>query len=329
MGEAVRLLRAGGVVAVPTETVYGLGADASNPAAVARVFELKGRPADHPLIVHIGEADVISEWARDIPEEAWALARAFWPGPLTIILKRGTAALDVVTGGQDTVGLRVPDHPLTLRLLAELGGGVAAPSANRFGRVSPTRVGHVEAEFGDQLDYILDGGPCSVGLESTIVDLSGFDPRILRPGAVTASDIASVLGTIGSRETSAGETPSPRAPGTLASHYSPETAVRLMVPELIADAVVSAVCEGHTVAVMARRPTAIGECRESCRWVRMPQEPDEYGRALYATLRELDVSECDVILVETVPIDPRWDAARDRITRATAGDLLDDDELGT
>ncbi|MEJ5211921.1 MAG: L-threonylcarbamoyladenylate synthase, partial [Burkholderiales bacterium] len=172
LDRAVALLRAGGVVAIPTETVYGLAADARNPQAVRRVFAIKGRPADHPLIVHIAAAESLPQWARDIPDAAWRLAGRFWPGPLTLILRRAPGVPDEVTGGQDTVGLRVPDHPLTLELLRRFGGGLAAPSANRFGHVSPTRPEHVAQELGEAVDLILDGGPCSVGVESTILDLS-------------------------------------------------------------------------------------------------------------------------------------------------------------
>lgn len=194
---AAARLRAGELVALPTETVHGLGADAMNPAAVRRIFEAKGRPADHPLIVHLPDAEQMTQWARDIPREAIALAQAFWPGPLTLILKREDDVPLEVTGGQDTVGLRVPGHPLALKLLRAFGGGVAAPSANRFGRISPTTAQHVRDEFHDTLGdalTVLDGGPCEVGIESTILDLSGEAPRILRPGAISAEQIAAVIG---------------------------------------------------------------------------------------------------------------------------------------
>lgn len=326
---AVRILRDGGVVALPTETVYGLGADASNPDAVARVFAMKGRPGDHPLIVHIGSVDDVSDWAIDVPEEAWLLAKRFWPGPLTVILRRKPGVLDVVTGGQDTVGLRVPDHPLTLELLAEFGHGIAAPSANRFGRVSPTCARHVDAEFGEGLDYVLDGGECRVGLESTIVDFSGSGVRILRPGAVTAEDIALVIGDSSMRTAQTPETRAPRVPGTLASHYAPDTTVRLVAAEELEDGVASAMRRGLKVCVMARRPAPKGACFAAARWVRMPEGPDEYGRALYATLHELDTPECDVILIETVPDSPRWVAASDRLSRAAEGDSAENADPGT
>jgi tRNA threonylcarbamoyl adenosine modification protein (Sua5/YciO/YrdC/YwlC family) len=197
MNEVVRaaaLLRAGELVAFPTETVYGLGADASNPGAIARIFAAKGRPADHPLIVHLPDAGQLERWAVDIPEAAHGLAAAFWPGPLTLILRRHPSVSDAITGGQDTVGLRVPNHPLALQLLREFGGGVAAPSANRFGRISPTTAAHVRDELGAAVSMILDGGPCAVGIESTILDLSAGRARILRPGMLDAAAIAAVLG---------------------------------------------------------------------------------------------------------------------------------------
>jgi L-threonylcarbamoyladenylate synthase len=180
ISHAVEILRRGGLVALPTETVYGLAADAENEIAVRRIFAAKGRPVDHPLIVHLASARQITEWARDIPEEAWKLATAFWPGPLTMVLRRSDKAADVVTGGLETIGLRVPLHPLAIELLTAFGGGLAAPSANRFGRVSPTTAEHVEEELGDEVDLILDGGPCEIGLESTIVDLSTGEPTLLR-----------------------------------------------------------------------------------------------------------------------------------------------------
>src|SRR5688500_12546066 len=192
LDRAVEMLRAGGIIALPTETVYGLGADADNEAAVRKVFAAKGRPADHPVIVHLASGAQIDQWATDIPPAARTLADAFWPGPLTIILKRSPRALDVVTGGLDTVGLRVPSHPVAQHLLTRFGGAIAAPSANRFGRVSPTTAEHVRQEFGSAVDLILDGGDCQVGLESTIVDLSSGASAILRPGFVTAEQIEAV-----------------------------------------------------------------------------------------------------------------------------------------
>ena len=262
---AAHLLREGELVALPTETVYGLGADARNPAALAKIFAAKGRPADHPLIVHLADATQLAQWAVDISPAAHALADAFWPGPLTLILKRHPAVPDPVTGGQDSVGLRVPAHPVALALLRAFGGGIAAPSANPFGRLSPTTAEHVRNAFGDAVT-VLDGGPCTVGIESTIVDLTAPTPRILRPGAISAEDVQRVLraalpATLSNSlpnittpitaATTAHATPAaahadqpsvPRVSGSLAAHYAPRTPLRLCAPEAQADAAVAASC---------------------------------------------------------------------------------------
>ena len=251
---AVALLCQGELVALPTETVYGLGADALNPDAVAKIFTAKGRPSDHPLIVHLADAGQIMTWAREVPKDAIALARAFWPGPLTLILKRDESVPDLVTGGQDTVGLRVPNHPVALELLRAFGSGVAAPSANRFGRISPTTAEHVRQELGERVALILDGGACAVGLESTIVDLSRGVPVILRPGAIGADDIARVLGRRprlrGEFEAEAGgaaeQGATPRVSGALAAHYAPRTPLEL-------------VATGRTTLEEANRVTAVEE----------------------------------------------------------------------
>ena len=187
--QAADLLHRGKLVAIPTETVYGLGADASNPEAVAKIFQAKGRPADHPLIVHLAYASQMKDWAEEVPDSALRLASAFWPGPLTMILRKKASVPAVVTGGQETVALRVPDNPVALWLLRVFGGGIAAPSANRFGRISPTTAQHVAEELGDAVDCILDGGPCTVGVESTIIDLTDQQPTILRPGRITRSQL--------------------------------------------------------------------------------------------------------------------------------------------
>ena len=219
---AISVLRAGGLVAIPTETVYGLAADASNAGAVRRVFAVKGRPADHPLIVHVGAPAKLGDWAARIPPAAAVLAEACWPGPLTLLVPRAVTVLDVVTGGRATVGVRVPAHPLTLELLARFGGGLAAPSANRFGRVSPTTAGHVRSDLGDEVDFVLDGGPCPIGVESTIVDCTVDPPQVLRPGGIGSEEIETLLKmTLG-----APDGPS-RAPGMLESHYAPRCKVVL------------------------------------------------------------------------------------------------------
>ena len=315
--EAAAILRRGGLVAFPTETVYGLGADAENPEAVARIFAAKGRPANHPVIVHIGRAEQLEHWAADIPPLAWRLAQRFWPGPLTLILKRHARVSDAVTGGQDTVGLRLPDHPVALALLAAFGGGIAAPSANRFGRLSPTAAAHVRAELGDTVDYILDGGPCRVGIESTILDLSGARPRLLRPGAVAATELEAVLGEPPAAPSGDG----PRVPGMLASHYAPQTPLALVAPDDLPDEVRRCVNAGERVAVLARS-AAMPQARGV--WQVMPSAPADYARELYARLRGLDALRADRILVEAPPGSAAWEPVRDRLRRAAQSGLGQD-----
>lgn len=315
INRAVLLLRAGELVAFPTETVYGLGADAANPQAVAKIFSAKGRPADHPLIVHLAGAEALDSWAREVPEAARLLAAAFWPGPLTLILRRAAQVPDAVTGGQDTVGLRVPDHPLALALLAKFKGGIAAPSANRFGRISPTTAAHVKSELGDAVSLVLDGGPCQIGIESTIVDLSRGAPVVLRPGAIGATDIARVLGA--APEESKAGTDAPHVSGSLASHYAPETSLRLLARQHLLPAVRTALAAGQRVAVLARyqRPWAAA----SLDWHAAPADAAGYAHELYATLRMLDESGAELILVEAPPPQAEWQAVADRLQRAASG----------
>lgn len=309
---AARRLRAGQVVAFPTETVYGLGADAGNAEAVRRIFALKGRPANHPLIVHIGETRQIEDWARDIPPLAWRLAERFWPGPLTLILKRGQAPLEV-TGGQDSVGLRCPSHPVALDLLRQFGGGIAAPSANRFGRVSPTRAEHVVAEFGNAVETILEGGDCTVGLESTILSLLGDPPVLLRPGAIARAELEAIIGA-----PIPGVEPNTevRAPGLLDSHYAPDTRLLLCRAERLTTLTAGLLGHGHRVAVMTRTlpPDDLppGAQRHA-----MPTDPADYGRQLYASLRTLDSEDFDDIIVEQPPDEEPWRAVNDRLGRAS------------
>jgi len=227
---AVDLLKQGELVAFPTETVYGLGSDASNADAVAKIFQTKGRPADHPVIVHLADSEAVKKWAKDIPKEAWQLAEAFWPGPLTLILKKQEQVLDCVTGNQDSVGLRVPSHPVAQALLSAFQGGVAAPSANKFGHISPTRAEHVLADFPDEIPLILDGGDSEVGLESTIVDLSGSTVRLLRPGGITFSDLQKVVPSIEYEVKQSSENEL-RASGLLDKHYAPKVKTYL-VPDI-------------------------------------------------------------------------------------------------
>ncbi len=318
---AVALLRAGELVAFPTETVYGLGADAGNAAAVAKIFAAKGRPADHPLIVHLPDASHLARWAREVPPEAEQLAAAFWPGPLTLILKRQENVPDAVTGGQDTVGLRVPNHPLALELLAAYGGGVAAPSANRFGRISPTTAAHVREELGGRVPLVLDGGACPVGIESTILDLSRDTPVLLRPGAIGAADIARVLGR--APETAAPHADAPRVSGSLDAHYAPRTPLQLVSSDGLLFALRNALVAGEKVAVLA--PTVQAISHDLVTWKQSPAEPAGFAHDLYASLRELDSLGCIRILVQQPPAGEAWLAVNDRLRRAAAGSGEDDE----
>ena len=305
--EAVAVLKRGGLVAFPTETVYGLGADASNPAAVARIYRVKGRPAGHPVIVHIGDAGQLERWAREIPDDARKLAARFWPGPLTLVLKRALGVGDYLTGGEDTIGLRLPNHPVALELLRQFGGGIAAPSANKFGRISPTTVEHVRNDLGDEVDLILDGGPCGIGIESTIVDLSRDRPVLLRPGRVGAEEIEATLQV----ETGPRDPRAPRAPGTLESHYAPRKPLRLIPSEHWDETLRAATLHR---GVLSFRPQPASEA--SAIWIEAPSNPVPYARNLYASLRALDASGCEEILVEDPPENAQWSAIRDRLARA-------------
>ncbi|HEY9099434.1 MAG TPA: L-threonylcarbamoyladenylate synthase [Thiobacillus sp.] len=311
IAHAAQILRAGGLVALPTETVYGLGADATNDAAVARVFAAKGRPVDHPLIVHIASADALPQWARDIPETAWALAAKFWPGPLSLILKRARGVAEAASGGLDTIGLRVPGHPVAQALLHAFGGGIAAPSANRFGRISPTCAEHVLAELDGRIDAVIDGGVCSVGLESTILDLSGPCPRVLRPGTLTADMLAAVIGRLD--EVSSPK--SPPTPGSLDAHYAPATPLRL-VPSHELEAEAAGLAATGVIIVLARRAP---QSNVRYRWVQLAGDAVAYGHDLYARLREADAQGAACILIETPPDGTEWMAVNDRLKRAAAG----------
>ncbi len=323
IAQAAAILRAGGLVAFPTETVYGLGADASNEDAVRRLFAAKGRPADHPVIVHLAHAAQLGDWAREIPDAARKLADAFWPGPLTLIVPRAAHVLDAVTGGQDSVGIRVPRHPVAHGLLTAFGGGVAAPSANRFGRISPTRAAHVRAEFdADTVPTILDGDPPDVGVESTIVDCTGPHPTLLRPGGITPAQIAAVLGTPLAAPTAT----APRASGTLKSHYAPVTPLEIVPPDALRDALQRVYARGEAVAVLSRRPPEMDDMPPlsapetvTMNWIILhAANAAAYGRALYKSLRTLDADGAARILVEDVPEGQEWLAVRDRLRRAAA-----------
>lgn len=305
--QAVAALRRGALVAMPTETVYGLAADARNPAAVRAIFAAKGRPADHPLIVHLADSAQVGAWASDIPATAHALMRAFWPGPLTLILPKAAAVDPVVTGGQDTVGLRVPAHPVAHALLHAYGDGLAAPSANRFGRISPTTAAHVRAEFPDLDLLILDGGASRVGLESTIVDLSGAVPRLLRPGHIRQAQVEALIGPL----TLPPDHEGPRASGRLLAHYAPTRPLDLVSGELL-----PAYCERYADGVVW---LSAGALPEGCAGLALPADSAGYAQGLYAALRTLDAGSAKRIAVLLPPDGSDWDAVHDRLRRAAAG----------
>jgi L-threonylcarbamoyladenylate synthase len=295
---AVAVLRAGGLVAFPTETVYGLGADAANPDAVRRVYRVKGRPAGHPLIVHVGSAAALPDWAAAVPPAAEALAAACWPGPLTLLLPRRPDVDATVAGGRDSIGLRVPAHPLALELLHAFGGGVAAPSANRFGRVSPTTAAHVRADLGDDVDLVLDGGPCTVGVESTIVDLTIDPPAVLRPGGIPVEALEAIIGQPVRTEDGGVS----RAPGMLDSHYAPTAHV-----ELVED------------GEAARR--RVDELRAGGVIVQLLDpgpDVDHYARHLYEWLRDADRAGVEMLVVVPPPAVGLGWAVRDRLRKAAA-----------
>jgi L-threonylcarbamoyladenylate synthase len=313
MERAAAVLRAGGLVAFPTETVYGLGADAADPGAVGRIFAVKGRPPGHPLIVHLPSADVLDAWADDVPPTGRVLADAFWPGPLTLILARSGRVPDAVTGGRATVGLRVPDHPVARSLLERFGGGVAAPSANRFGHVSPTTAAHVRADLGDDVDVVLDGGPCTVGVESTIVDLTGPVPEVLRPGGVSAARLAEVLGV--EPRAWSGRGPA-RAPGMLAAHYAPRARVEVVTERSVAGRAAALLAGGAAVGVLA--PRALDDLPEAAVELEPAGGPDEYARLLYGRLRQADRLGLDVLLAVPPAATGVGVAVDDRLRRAAA-----------
>jgi len=311
IARAVEILRAGGLVAFPTETVYGLGADATNPDAVGRIFAAKGRPADHPLIVHLASADALGDWALDVPPLATTLAAACWPGPLTLVLRRAPGVPDAVTGGLATVGLRVPAHPVALELLRSFGGGIAAPSANRFGTVSPTTVEHVREGLAGSVDLVLDGGPSAVGVESTIVDVSGDEPAILRPGGVPR-EVLEAIGGVPLPIRHGGEV---RAPGMLAAHYAPDARLLLVPPDEQPRRAAELRAGGERVGVLAFAP---GGPIEDAAVVELGADEERAARRLYAAIRELDAT-CDVILAWPPEERGLGLAIADRLRRAAAG----------
>jgi L-threonylcarbamoyladenylate synthase len=325
--EAAALLDAGELVAFPTETVYGLGGDAENPDAIARIYAAKGRPANHPVIVHLAPEADPGYWVRELPADAQKLIDAFWPGPLTLILKRAAHIPAAVSGGQDSVGVRCPSHPVAQQLLSAFHerrqgtgkqGGVAGPSANRFGHVSPTTAQHVRDEFGGAV-HVLDGGAADVGIESTILDLSRGFPALLRPGHVSPRQIADVIG-IAPRLPDGSDATAPRASGTLKAHYAPRTPLALLPFASIEPLLAAFDRSGGGRVALVARPSSAGEWAHAghVHFVAAPEDPQSYARNLYGLLRALDRANVERILIEKLPETVEWVAVNDRLGRAAA-----------
>jgi len=324
---AAERVRAGGLLGLPTETVYGLAANADDDAAVARIFKAKGRPADHPLIVHVADASAVAHYASAIPEFAEQLMQVFWPGPLTLILPRRPGVANAAAGGNPTIGLRCPSHPVAQAVLKALMHdavwGLAAPSANQFGRVSPTTAVHVQGEFGDEM-LVLDGGACSVGIESTIIDCTRGQPVLLRPGAITPEQVQNACGlkVAAKDDLATHDVPAPKASGTLDSHYAPHATVRLMTAKELQKALMllgsdAGQPEGRpSIALYCRTPLATASCHVLC--LRMPADAARAAQQLFAVLRECDARGVKLIWIETPPEAPEWDGVRDRLHRAAA-----------
>ncbi len=335
ISQAAQILANGGLVAFPTETVYGLGADAENPTAVAAIYAAKGRPANHPVIVHLSPEADLAYWVKEIPEEAKKLIAAFWPGPLTLILKRADAIPDAVSGGEDSIGVRCPSHPVAQALLRAFKhgqGGIAAPSANKFGRVSPTTALHVRNEFsaelqpGGLIDMVLDGEQSDVGIESTIIDLSRLKTHgavLLRPGYICVDQLAAVLGRIPASPDEMGDNTTPRASGTLEAHYAPRTPVAILPKNQLASTILQLHSARKKVALLhysssgAATPATYGE--PVFAEISLPGHAGKYAHELYASLRKLDIDEADVILVQAVPATTEWQGIRDRLRRSAHG----------
>jgi L-threonylcarbamoyladenylate synthase len=309
--KAVKTLRAGDLVVFPTETVYGLGANASDPVAVRKIFEVKGRPADHPVIVHLDNQRYLHRWASHVPAAAERLAAMFWPGPLTLILPKAENVNDIVTGGHASIGIRIPSHPMAQQLLTAFGGGIAAPSANRYGRLSPTKPEHVRDELGAAVHVILDGGDSPIGLESTIVSCLDDEVRLLRPGFITRSQIQQVAGDL----TVGGD--APRAPGDREQHYAPTTPLEIVPWNDLEARAGEILAREEKVAVLAMRPPL--HTKRFMTWINAGKKPDAYAHNLYNNLRTLDRAQCVRILVQELPQDERWAAVLDRLQRASGG----------
>ena len=307
--QAVMLLREGKLIGLPTETVYGLAADASNSVAVREIFRLKGRPADHPVIVHLASSGQLTEWAVLSDDRAMRLAKAFWPGPLTLVLPKLPHVDEQLTGGQQTIAVRVPAHPVARQILKKFGGGLAAPSANRFGKISPTMAHHVRDEFGSELPLVVEGGDCEVGLESTILSLIA-EPELLRPGAISRAELERVIGAPVQLSNRLGQ----RASGLLERHYSPTTPAVLSERANIRTLLASSEYADRRIGLLLLSDDSdLGE-----HVVTLPDDPRGYGRQLYSSLRRLDQLQFDTIVIEQPPQGSEWAAVNDRLGRATA-----------
>ncbi|HEX3949122.1 MAG TPA: L-threonylcarbamoyladenylate synthase [Steroidobacteraceae bacterium] len=313
---AVEALRGGELVVFPTETVYGLGANAADPTAVRKIFEVKGRPPDHPVIVHLDDPRYLHRWVSKMPAVADQLAARFWPGPLTLILPKADNVNEIVTGGQDSIGIRVPSHPMAQQLLNAFGGGIAAPSANRYGRLSPTKPEHVRDELGDAVKVILDGGDSPIGLESTIVSCLDNQARLLRPGFITRTELERVVGpmAVGGFV--------PRTPGDRKLHYAPSTPLEIVDSDDLEVRAGEIVAREEKVAVLAMRPPL--HTQRHMTWINAGKKPDTYAHNLYNHLRTLDRIGCVRIFAQSLPQDERWAAILDRLQRASG---MGDDSL--
>lgn len=318
---AVYLLKEGKLVAIPTETVYGLAADAENPNAIEKIYTAKGRPHHNPLIIHLPDIEAMSLYASCVPEEALSLAKRFWPGPLTLILKKNNHVPSIVTGGQDTVALRMPNHPLTLELLRQFGKGLAAPSANRYGKISPTTAQHVQEELGDSVDYILDGGSCQIGIESTILYLADSKPRILRQGSISAKEIADTLNyelpLSNSNAHAHAKEKQIHVPGSALSHYAPTKPLLLLDKDKLVPSLKTLLLQNKKLDIVCFTETSplIKETNHITIH-KVALDPKIYAYNLYGLLRDLDKTNSDYILIEAPPLFPAWDAIRDRLQRA-------------
>jgi L-threonylcarbamoyladenylate synthase len=315
--QAVNYLKQGKLVAFPTETVYGLGADAKNIDAIKRLYKAKGRPEGHPVIVHLSDINQLPQWTNSnlISKSAEILAKSFWPGPLTLILPKTNNVLLEITGGQNSVGIRIPRHPIAQALLKAFGSGLAAPSANKFGKLSTTSAKDVSAEFGHEIAMVLDGGFCDVGIESTIVDCTQENIKILRPGIISITEITQALANYNLENTilSADTVGTTKAPGNLASHYAPQTPTIVLPVDRLLERLNLEENSGKKIAVLALSPLNIGQTH----LIVAPNDAHKYARALYSNLRELDKLKADLILVEEVPHNEMWAGIVDRLTRAS------------